>query len=321
MLLVDGGDESRRQELGPGGQGAGLGAIEDALVHRLDLFVAVADVVPDAGLVRHDIGRLAALQDDVVHAVGRIEVFAQEICGHVRDLDRIQRASPGPGGGPMSRLAGKREDHRKHGVAAAAIARPEAAAAVVVDDRVHVPEKAGPDHVRPAGDDLLGGGAEDLDRPRELELVHGLLDGDGGRGGRGAHRVVAAAVAGRAVHQGILGRHPPFLRQHGQGIKFAEQADHGLPGAVAGDEAGRHAGQAPLDGEAGLFQGIGQELRGTEFLQAQFGIGPDGIRDLPEAGQHVGTGQPVQDEPLFLGRRRRGCGCRRRGRGEDQDRG
>ena len=59
---------------------------------------------------------------------------------------------PRPGVGAVGRLALEGEDDRKDGVAAAAVARPEAAAAVVVDDGVHVVEQAGPDHVRPADD-------------------------------------------------------------------------------------------------------------------------------------------------------------------------
>ena len=94
--LMGGGDEPRGQEFGSGGEGAGLGAIEDALEHLLDPLVAVADVIPDAGLVGDDVRRLAAFDDHVVHPVGGIEMLAEEIRGDVHDLD----ARPGRFGRP-----------------------------------------------------------------------------------------------------------------------------------------------------------------------------------------------------------------------------
>ena len=321
--LVDGADDSHRGELHARGQGPGLGAIDDAPVHVLEPFVRVPDVIPNAGLVGDDVGRFAALEDDVVEPLRQGQMLPQVVRGHVHDLDGVEGAPPDPGrAGRVGRLALEGEDRREEGVAADAVVGAEAARAVVVDDGVDALEEARPDHVRPAGDDLLGRRAEDLDRPFDAVCVHGLLDGDGrGRRGR-AHGVMAAAVAGRALDDRVLCRHAGFLREHGQGVELAEKPDDRLPGAVTGDEAGRHAGQAALDRESGGLERVGQELRRPELLEAELGVFPDGVGDPAEYFDGLGTAEPVEGELFLLGdlglRRRPGRGAGDEGKDEQK---
>ena len=98
---------------------------------------------------------------------------------------------------------------------------------------------------------------------------------------------------------GLLGRDAPLLGQHGQGVELAQQADDRLSRAVGRDEAGRHAGQAALDLEAGLLERVGQELGGSEFLQAELGVGPDRVRDPAEPLDGLGPGRDSRGRSAF----------------------
>ena len=79
VALVDGGQTPHLGQFRPRGQGRALGAIEHPLVHVLQPLVGVAEVVPDAGPVGHDVGGLAAVEDHVVHAMGEVQMLAEVV--------------------------------------------------------------------------------------------------------------------------------------------------------------------------------------------------------------------------------------------------
>ena len=114
---------------------------------------------------------------------------------------------------------------------------------------VGVAEEPFADHVDLAADLLFRRCAVETHGAFQLAARDELLHGDGGGEARRAEEIVTAALSCRAVLEGLLGgRH--LLRDAGQGVVFAHDADDGAPRAVGGHERGRHAGDATLDREA-----------------------------------------------------------------------
>ena len=67
------------------------------LVHLLDvLVVGLAEVVPDGGVRRDDVGLIAAVGDDVVRPLLDAEVLAAEIPGDVHQLHGVERRTAAP---------------------------------------------------------------------------------------------------------------------------------------------------------------------------------------------------------------------------------
>src|SRR5205085_1011693 len=59
--------------------------------------VDVARIQPDPGVVRHDIGSLTALLEDVVDARGRLEMLTYQIDTVSAEFSRVHRAASEPG--------------------------------------------------------------------------------------------------------------------------------------------------------------------------------------------------------------------------------
>ena len=76
MSLVDGRDNPHIRQLGTGGQGSAFGTLQYTLVHILQALVGISQKVPDTRLVRNHIGRFAALENDMVHAVSIMQMLA-----------------------------------------------------------------------------------------------------------------------------------------------------------------------------------------------------------------------------------------------------
>jgi hypothetical protein len=87
-------------------------------------------------------------------------------------------------------------------------------------------------------------------------------------------------MAGRlARNRAAFGR--GGLGKAGQRVELGQDADHRpAAAAIAGDESGRHAGDARLDGEARLAQFLLEQRRTPRLLIALFRIVPDRARDL-----------------------------------------
>lgn len=87
---------------------------------------------------------------------------------------------------------------------------------------------------------------------------------------------MSAAVPGRALRQRRELRHGP-LGQAGQRVVFAQDPDDRPALAVAGDEGGGQARDAPLHAEAVSFGLLGERRGGAMLAQCDFRIGPDPV--------------------------------------------
>src|SRR5688572_19700222 len=96
-MLRPRGAEDARVYGGVGYQRCALGDLVADLAHSFDVFVIkLAEVVPDAGGLRNDVGLIAAVGDHVVRALLGAEVFAAEVPADVHQLDGVERAASLP---------------------------------------------------------------------------------------------------------------------------------------------------------------------------------------------------------------------------------
>src|SRR5688572_33083354 len=58
--------------------------------------IGLTQKIPHAGAARHHVRLIAAVADDVMHAVLRTEMLAAIVPGGVEELDRIERAPATP---------------------------------------------------------------------------------------------------------------------------------------------------------------------------------------------------------------------------------
>ena len=138
------------------------------------------------------------------------------------------------------------------------------------EHHIHVLEEAGVEHVDLAASALFGGRAVVADGAFEPAGLHLFLGCDRSQGGAAAQQIVAAAVAGSAGGDRLLGR-SIFLRQAGEGVELSHDADHRLAAAPGGGETGGHPGDGVGDGEAVGAQFVAQESGGFLFVEAEFG--------------------------------------------------
>ena len=93
--------------------------------------------------------------------------------------------------------------------------------------RIHVVKQAGAQHVDLAGTAFLGRGAIEAQGAGALVGDQPFLHRDGRRRRGGAEQVMATAVPGAFGHQRAAIR-LGGLRQPGQGVELADDANHGL---------------------------------------------------------------------------------------------
>ena len=89
-----------------------------------------------------------------------------------------------------------------------------------------------------------------------------------------AEEVVPAGVTRAHLEQG-RGLGAPVLGDSRQRVELGQDADDRRAGAPAGHEGGGHAGDARLDGEAGVREMGLEEGRALDLLVADFGEVPD----------------------------------------------
>ena len=95
------------------------------------------------------------------------------------------------------------------------------------EDDVGPGEDAVPEHEGLPDELLLGRGAEDADRPRELSGDPDMIRRDGGRHGRRTEEVVPAAVPRGARDAWRLRCFALLLRQAGERVVLGEDSDDG----------------------------------------------------------------------------------------------
>ena len=143
-----------------------------------------------------------------------------------------------------------------------------------VQHHVDILEQSLAHHVDLAGAAFLRRGAVETDRAGLVRGEHPVLHGDGGLGRRRAEQVVAARVAGILAGDRRTLRHRG-LRDAGQRVEFAEDANDRRPLAEARGEGRRHARDSRRDGEARGPELLLQERRALRFLVTDLGETPD----------------------------------------------
>ncbi len=149
---------------------------------------------------------------------------------------------------------------------------------------IHILEGAGANHVQLAASALLGGSSIESEGAGNLLVGHPFLDRDRGKQRGRAQQVMAAAMAGSAIDQGL-----PFrdivLRKTGQGIVLAHDPDHRLALAPGGGERRRDAGHILRQAKSRRTQLRLQQFGALVFFVADFGKLPNFSRDLAKVGR------------------------------------
>jgi hypothetical protein len=140
--------------------------------------------------------------------------------------------------------------------------------------------------------------------PGDLLFGHPLLDGDCGKQRSGAQQVVAAAMSGAAVDARLAFR-DVLLRQAGQGIVLAHDRDHRPALAPTGRKRRGDGGDTLRHRKSGRAQFSLQQLRALVFLITDFGVLPDGPRDV--AVMRGARVHLLEQRALVVGRERAGC--------------
>ena len=132
-MLRPRGAENPRRHVRIGHHRGGPRDLVADLAQLLDVrIVDLAEVVPDAGVLRHHVGLIAAVGNDVVRSLLQAEMLAPEIPGDVHQLHRVERraAAPRLRGGVRALAFERVLDRLKAGAEAGAPADAEAAADV-----------------------------------------------------------------------------------------------------------------------------------------------------------------------------------------------
>jgi len=166
------------------------------------LVIPFPEEVPDGGLGRHDVRLISTVDDHIMRAVVGPEVLAAEVPSHVHEFYCIQSAAAHPrGAGPMGALTVETILRRNQAGAGGAVGSGEIAANVGAQHYVQVAKEVRIDHVRAAGEQLLGNPRVDAQGAGNFVLLHQILDGDRSRQVYGLTRVVAFAMSGAIWNQ------------------------------------------------------------------------------------------------------------------------
>ena len=152
--------EDARGPRGVGHQRRALGHLVADVPQFLDVrLVVLAEVEPDAGVARHDVGLVAAVGDDRVRALRQAQVLAAVVPADAHQLDRVERRAAAPRrAGAVGRLAFEGVLDRHQAVAAAGAPRHVEVVADVREERdvdvlehavAHEPRLAGHAALRP----------------------------------------------------------------------------------------------------------------------------------------------------------------------------
>ena len=244
-----------------GRERAGLRALHDALPHRVQrVDVGMAGNQIDFGERGHDVGRGAAVGDDVMHAGLLRHVLAEHLDRAEHDHHAIERRSP-------SLRAGRRV--RRHAVKAE-----QSAVVGEVGTQVHairvawmpgqhgigVGEQPCVNHVDLSAAALFRRCAVVANRAFEAARLHFFLDRHRRQSRRAAEEVVTARMTRCALfHRGR--RRNVLLREPRQRIELAHDPDDGLAASPLGRERGRGSREMVFHREA----------IGAEFLLKQSG--------------------------------------------------
>ena len=142
-------------------------------------------------------------------------------------------------------------------------------------DDVGAIERTGLEHERLAQEQLLGGRAKDLDRPRHLLLEARAVCRHARRDRRRPEEVVPATVAGRPLLLRILLRFTRLLREPRQRIVLGHDADHGGTASGGRHERRRDPADVALDLEPFFLEQFFDRRSGLVLLESRFRVFPD----------------------------------------------
>ena len=249
--------------------------IQNPGVAALDLLpIRVAHVVPDPGVSRYHVRRLAGVGHDVVDPGAGLDVFAHEIYAVVHEFNGVEGAAPMPGprtvGRPTEEL--DREVVHRHRALVVHLREKDR---VPVERHVEVVEEPVPRHVDLPDESFFGRSAVKADCALQRVTLSGTLERNRGPDGARAEDVVSAAVSvGVPIRPWLLLRDGRVAEPR-QRVVLGEQTDHRAAASPLGDEGGRHVCDTALYAEALLFERTRQQLGGSALLEPGLGVLPE----------------------------------------------
>ena len=111
-------------------------------------------------------------------------------------------------------------------------------------------------------------------------LLHELFQNERRRDVDGHAGVMAFAVAGRAVNDGIVVGDTGLLRRARDAVHIGDERDDGLAASPRRHPGRGDSGNAALDAEAVALENAGNVPRGLEFLEAELAVAVDLIHHL-----------------------------------------
>ncbi len=213
-------------DLGPGAECSTLRRLLDALEHRRNhARIGMAHDVIGFGKFRHDVGRRAAVGDDVMDARLLRHVLAQIIDHHVHHFDAVERGAAAVWrGGGVRRLAVEAKLGADIGEVLI-LRRRIRIAGMPVERDVYVFEQSRLHHVVLAAAAFFGRRAIDAQLTLGAGLFQPFLHRDCGGDRARAEQIVAAGVTGDHPWNRLAFRRRG-LREPRQRIHFGENGDH-----------------------------------------------------------------------------------------------
>ena len=258
-----------------------LGDIVDPGQQRLGLADSLRpDHVHELRRGLHHIGgNTAGIGNGIVDGALGLHMLPEELDADVHQLRAVQSGaavpwvSRGVGGGAREFI-----DHLHTGGVGAG-GHLVGVAGVPGNGGVQILEKAVSRHKGLARAAFLAGASIENNGSLQLSGSNGILDGDSrGKAGR-AQQIVAAALPAAALNKRLLFRHAGNLRQTGQGIIFAQNADLGAAGAIASGESRGNTAKVLLYPEALLLQQRHIGRRGLGLQHGELGVLPDFVAE------------------------------------------
>ena len=262
---------------GPGAHRSALGGLQRTRKDILhSLAGRAAEVVFNAGAVRHHVGSLAAIRNNIVDAGGLGNMLAHQIHHIIEGLDRIQGGTAGlRSAGSVGRYPPEGELHLHVGQAGGlvdGIAR----VGMPVEHCVQALEYAFAHHIGLASPALFRRASEEFHRALAAgccePFAHCHCAGDRS----GAEEIVPAGMSGSARHQHFPVWHG-ILAHSGDGIILRHHADNRPAVAKGSHERRGDAGNSALHRKSLTLKEVSPLLGALELLVAGLGIVEDAL--------------------------------------------
>ena len=235
-----------------------------AQLAELDDFriLQLAEKIPDARVGGHHVRLVATVGDDIVRTLLQAQVLAAIVPADVHQLDGIERTAAAPWRhGGVGGFAAKRVfDRNQAGVRARAPGGLEIVADVGEKDDVDLLEQPRANEVRLGAQLLLGDAGPEHNRAGQVRLLHDPLHGERGGEIERLAGVVAFAVAGRAIDQGIMVGDAGFLRGLRDAVDVGAERDDRLARTSFCDPCRRDSRHAVFHPEALLLEDAREKL-------------------------------------------------------------